>query len=78
MLTRTRLSEEQDERTLVEAARRDPSRFADLYEQNFNRVYAYIVRRVSDRHPAEDLTARDCLSSFAVLVLYCRSQNHLV
>src|SRR5215468_11442631 len=51
------MSEEHDERTLVEAARRDPSRFAELYEQNFYRVYAYIVRRVGDRHQAEDLTA---------------------
>ena len=41
----------------MEAAQRDPSRFADLYEQNFYRVYAYVVRRVGDRHQAEDLTA---------------------
>jgi RNA polymerase sigma-70 factor (ECF subfamily) len=46
-----------EERLLVEAAQRDPARFADLYEQNFHRVYAYIVRRVADRHHAEDLTA---------------------
>ena len=51
------MSEAHDERALVEAAQRDPSRFADLYEQNFYRVYAYIVRRVGDRHQAEDLTA---------------------
>ena len=51
------MSEEYDEKTQVEAAQRDPSRFADLYEQNFYRVYAYIVRRVGDRHQAEDLTA---------------------
>ena len=48
---------ELDEKALIEAAQRDPSRFADLYEQNFYRVYAYIVRRVGDRHQAEDLTA---------------------
>jgi RNA polymerase sigma-70 factor (ECF subfamily) len=48
---------EHDERTLVEAAKRDPARFADLYEQNFHRVYAYIVRRVVDRSQAQDLTA---------------------
>ncbi len=48
---------EQDERTQVEAARRDPSRFAELYEKNFYRVYSYIVRRVGDRHQAEDLTS---------------------
>jgi RNA polymerase sigma-70 factor (ECF subfamily) len=51
------MSEEHHERTLVEAAQRDPSRFAELYERNFYRVYAYIVRRVGDRHQAEDLTA---------------------
>jgi RNA polymerase sigma-70 factor (ECF subfamily) len=42
----------------VEAARRDPTRFGELYEQNFYRIYAYIARRVGDRHYAEDLTAQ--------------------
>lgn len=51
------MSEEHDERTQVEAAQRDPAGFAELYEQNFYRVYAYIVRRVGVRHQAEDLTA---------------------
>jgi len=46
-----------DERLLIEAAQQDPARFADLYEQNFNRVYAYIARRVRDRDLAEELTA---------------------
>lgn len=45
------------ERLLIEAAQKDPNRFADLYEANFERVYAFIVRRVRDRHEAEDLTA---------------------
>jgi len=51
------MSQGHDDRLQVEAAQRDPSRFADLYELNFPRVYAYIVRRVGDRHQAEDLTA---------------------
>jgi RNA polymerase sigma-70 factor (ECF subfamily) len=46
-----------DERLLIEAAQHDPSRFAELYEQNFERVYAYVARRVGDRSTAEDLTA---------------------
>jgi RNA polymerase sigma-70 factor (ECF subfamily) len=46
-----------DERLLVEAAQRDPSRFADLYESHFDRVYLYVVRRVHDRAEAEDVTA---------------------
>ena len=51
------MADEHDERALVEAARRDPSRFAELYERNFYRVYAYVARRVNDRPQAEDLTA---------------------
>jgi RNA polymerase sigma-70 factor, ECF subfamily len=47
----------EQERLLIEAAQKDPSRFAELYEANFERVYAFIVRRVQDRHDAEDLTA---------------------
>jgi RNA polymerase sigma-70 factor (ECF subfamily) len=46
-----------DEQLVIEAARRDPSRFAEIYEHNFERVYAYIARRVSGREEAEDLTA---------------------
>ena len=46
-----------DDRLRVEAAQRDPSRFGDLYEENFYRVYAYVARRVGHRHEAEDLTA---------------------
>jgi RNA polymerase sigma-70 factor, ECF subfamily len=45
------------ERALIEAAQRDRSRFADLYEANFDRVYAYVVRRVRDRDEAQDITA---------------------
>ena len=51
------LKKEADERLLVEAAQRDPARFADLYELHFERVYAYVVRRVQDRAESEDLTA---------------------
>jgi RNA polymerase sigma-70 factor (ECF subfamily) len=46
-----------DDRLLVDAAKKDPNRFAELYELNFARVYAYIARRVSDRDVAQDLTS---------------------
>ncbi len=46
-----------EERLLIEAAQKDPGRFAELYEQNFHRVYAYIARRVRDRAETQDLTA---------------------
>jgi RNA polymerase sigma-70 factor, ECF subfamily len=51
------LRKEADERLLIEAAQNDPARFAELYENNFERVYAYVVRRVGDRAEAEDLTS---------------------
>lgn len=46
-----------DERALIEAAQKDPGRFAELYELNFERVYAYIARRVHERSAAEELTS---------------------
>lgn len=48
---------EAEERRLVEAAQRDPARFAELYERFFELVYSYVVRRVRSRPEAEDLTA---------------------
>jgi len=48
---------DEDERRLVEAAQRDSSRFADLYERHFHGVYAFAVSRLRDRDAAEDVTA---------------------
>jgi RNA polymerase sigma-70 factor (ECF subfamily) len=46
-----------DEKLLVESAQRDPRRFADLYEANFERVYAFVARRVHVRVDVEDITS---------------------
>src|SRR5260370_1486920 len=54
---RLKRANEADERLLVEAAQRDASRFAALYESNFEVVYAYVARRVRDRVATEDLTS---------------------
>jgi len=56
-LTARNRERQADERLLIEAAQKDPARFAELYEINFERVYAYVVRRVGDRAATEDLTA---------------------
>ncbi|MGH9729382.1 MAG: RNA polymerase sigma factor, partial [Candidatus Acidiferrales bacterium] len=45
------------ERLLVGAAQKDPRRFGELYELHFERVYAYIARRVGNRDDAQDLTS---------------------
>jgi RNA polymerase sigma-70 factor (ECF subfamily) len=49
--------QEASERRLIEAAQQDPSRFAALYEIHFERVYAYVSRRVGNREVTEDLTS---------------------
>ena len=46
-----------DERLQVEAAQKDRSKFGPLYEQHFDRIYAFVIRRVHDRAAAEDVTA---------------------
>ncbi len=53
----TASKQETDERLLVEAAQRDPRRFAELYELHFHRVYGYVLRRVERREEAEDITS---------------------
>jgi RNA polymerase sigma-70 factor (ECF subfamily) len=51
------LAFESDEQQLIAAAQRDPNRFAALYEQNVDRVYAYVARRVRNRDLAEEISA---------------------
>ena len=49
--------QEASERRLIEAAQQDPSRFAALYEIHFERVYAFVWRRLGNREGAEDVTS---------------------
>ena len=51
------LEREPDERLQIAAAQSNPPDFAQLYENNFDRVYAFLARRVSTRDEAQDLTA---------------------
>jgi RNA polymerase sigma-70 factor (ECF subfamily) len=46
-----------DERSLIEAAQADPTRFLALYDRHVDRVYAYVSRRVRSRAAAEDITS---------------------
>jgi RNA polymerase sigma-70 factor (ECF subfamily) len=56
-LANRNLKHHDDERLQVEAAQENPARFAELYENNFERVYAYVARRVGNREEAQDVTA---------------------
>ena len=63
-------SESVDERVLIEAAKKDPSRFGALYEIHFDRIYAFVIRRLRDREAAEDLTSEVFRKAFASLPKY--------
>ena len=54
-----------DDRALVEAAQRDRSKFADLYDRHFERVYAFALGRTRRREAAEELTAEVFHKAFA-------------
>ncbi|HYM23941.1 MAG TPA: sigma-70 family RNA polymerase sigma factor [Vicinamibacterales bacterium] len=56
-----------DERRLVEAAQRDPSRFAELYDRHFDRVYGFVLGRLRSRDAAEDVTAEVFHKALAAL-----------
>src|SRR5260370_37827838 len=58
------------ERLLVEAAQKDPARFGELYDIHFERIYAFVARRVRDRDNAEDLTAEVFHKALANLKSY--------
>jgi RNA polymerase sigma-70 factor (ECF subfamily) len=54
---RTNAESGKNELLLIEAAQKDPARFGDIYERYFDRVYAYVARRVGNRDAAQDLTS---------------------
>jgi RNA polymerase sigma-70 factor, ECF subfamily len=59
-----------EEHQLIAAAQRDPAHFAELYERNFERVYAFVARRVRDRGEAEDVTSEVFHSALHNLARY--------
>ena len=64
------IREDAGERLLVEAAQRDPAKFDALYDLHFERIYAFVARRMRDRDKAEDLTAEVFHKALANLKRY--------
>jgi len=58
------------EQRLVERAKRDPEAYGELYDVHFDRIYAYIYRKIGDRQVAEDLTADTFMKALAHLQGY--------
>jgi RNA polymerase sigma-70 factor (ECF subfamily) len=55
------------DRSVVEAARRDPAQFDALYRKYLAQVYAYALYELADHHAAEDATERTFLRALAAL-----------
>jgi len=54
----------QDEESLVRRAQQcDPVALTQLYEENFDRIYRYIVLKIGDRTEAEDMTQQVFLNA---------------
>jgi RNA polymerase sigma-70 factor (ECF subfamily) len=64
------IREDEEERLLVEAAQADPAKFGKLYDIHFERIYAFIVRRVREHDKAEDLTSEVFHKALANLKSY--------
>ncbi len=60
----------ENERKLVEAAKQDSSRFAELYDKYFDAIYRYIYRRVSDQETVEDLVSQTFYDALSHLKSY--------
>jgi len=55
----------QDEESLVRRAKeRDEAALTQLYEENFDKIYRYIVLKIGDRTEAEDMTQQVFLNAF--------------
>jgi RNA polymerase sigma-70 factor (ECF subfamily) len=55
----------QDEESLVRRAKEhDQTALTQIYEENFDKIYRYIVLKIGDRTEAEDMTQQVFLSAF--------------
>lgn len=52
-----------DERTLIERAKKDPAAFGVLFERHYEPIFGYVFRRVTDWNAAKDITSEVFLKS---------------
>jgi RNA polymerase sigma-70 factor, ECF subfamily len=63
------------ETALVEAARRDPAAFSELYRRYVTPVYRYLYKRLGNAKDAEDLTSQVLMEALEGLVRYRERGN---
>jgi RNA polymerase sigma-70 factor (ECF subfamily) len=60
----------ENERSLVERAKKDEQAFALLYQHYFPKIYGYIFKRLGNREASEDILSTTFLKVFANLKKY--------
>lgn len=60
----------EDDRELVELAKVDPTRFGELYDRHFQRIYRFVYSRVGEQTAAEDVTADVFMKALRALPRY--------
>lgn len=52
-----------EEKELIERAKKDPEIFGRLYEENYSKIFGYILRRVANFEIAQDITSETFLKA---------------
>lgn len=64
------LEERVEEERMVEAARRDPKAFGQLYDRYFTTIFRFLLRRAGDQELTNDLTQETFLKAMLALPRY--------
>ena len=59
-----------DERELVERAKRDPRQFGALYDRHFQQIYRFVYSRVREQTAAEDVTSEVFMKALKAMPRY--------
>ena len=59
-----------DERDLVESAKRDPRQFGALYDRHFQQIYRFVYSRVREQTAAEDVTSEIFMKALKAMPRY--------
>ena len=60
----------EDERELVEQAKRDPRQFGALYDRHFQQIYRFVYSRVREQTAAEDVTSEIFIKALKAMPRY--------
>ena len=59
-----------EERELVEQAKRDPRQFGTLYDRHFQQIYRFVYSRVREQTAAEDVTSEVFMKALKAMPRY--------